>query len=312
VLVAGGGNTTGSLNSAELYNPATGKWTFTGSMTTARRAHTATLLPNGEVLVAGGIVSVSNTGVTSTTATAELYNPSTGKWTPTGSLSTARYSQGMALLPNGQALVAGGYNPASGLLASAELYDPSVGGWKTTGSMNVPRSTQAVVLSSGQVLMAAGDGSGRTAEIYSNGHWSLTSNMIFTHPGLHAALTPTGDVVVLGGHLASYSTEFFNPSTNVWSRTGNLAVNPPNGPLTLIGTGEVLMAGGESSYGTDALCRLYDSTRNAWLFTGSMNQVRTAHTATRLQNGQVLAAGGEFKSSSGTFTDLASAELYTP
>jgi N-acetylneuraminic acid mutarotase len=169
-----------------------------------------------------------------------------------------------------------------------------------------------VVLSTGQVLMAAGDGNGRTAEIYSNGHWSLTSNMIFTHPGLHAALTPNGDVVVLGGHLASYSTEFYNPSTNLWSRTGNLAVNPPNGPLTLIGTGEVLMAGGESSYGTDALCRLYDSARNAWLFTGSMNQVRTAHTATLLQNGQVLAAGGEFKSSNGTFTDLASAELYTP
>ena len=124
VLVAGGESSAGGLTSAELYNPATGKWTFTGSMATGRYAHTAVLLPCGEVLVAGGIVSTNIQGIISCTATAELYNPSTGKWTPTGSMATPRFAQGAALLQNGQALVAGGFNATDGTLASAELYTP--------------------------------------------------------------------------------------------------------------------------------------------------------------------------------------------
>ena len=312
VLVAGGEGLTGVLASAELYNPATGKWTFTGSMATGRYAHTAVLLPSGEVLVAGGIVSISIQGVLSCTAMAELYNPSTGQWTTTGSMATPRFGQGAALLQNGQVLVAGGSNATDGTLASAELYDPSKGTWKQTGSMNHARSTHATLLQSGQVLMAGGGTSSNTAELYSNGSWTLTSTMKFSHPGASAALLTNGDVLVFGGHLASYSGEFYNPSTDTWTATHNIAVNPPNGPLTLLRTGRVILAGGESGYGTDALCRLYDSPTNSWLLTGSMHQARTAHTATLLQNGQVLVAGGEVKTSNGTFSILASAELYTP
>src|SRR5450759_5128006 len=102
VLVAGGANTNGYLASAELYNPATGKWTFTGSMQTARDGHRATLLQNGQVLVAGGI------NVNGIVASAELYNPATGT------------------LGTGKVLVAGGtvgYHPAT--INSARLYDPS-------------------------------------------------------------------------------------------------------------------------------------------------------------------------------------------
>jgi Kelch motif len=312
VLVAGGAGSVGGLTSAELYNPATGKWTFTGSMATGRYAHTAVLLPSGEVLVAGGIVSISIQGVISCTATAELYNPSTGRWTTTGSMATPRFAQGAALLQNGQALVAGGLNATDGTLASAELYDRSAGTWKETGSMNYARSTRATLLPSGQVLMAGGALSGNTAELYSNGSWTLTSTMKFSHPGTYAALLTNGDVLVFGGNLSSYVSEFYNPSSGAWTATHNIAVKPPNGPLTLLRTGEVLLAGGQSGYGTDALCRLYDSPTNSWLLTGSMNQARAVHTATLLQNGQVLAAGGRVKNSNGTFSVLASAELYTP
>ncbi len=311
VLVAGGENSGAGLTSAELYNPATGKWTSTGSMATGRYAHTAVLLSTGQVLVAGGIVSTNIHGVVTYTAAAELYNPSTGKWSVTGSMAAPRFAHGIALLQSGQVLVAGGYN-ANGILTSSELYEASTGAWTSTGSLNFARSTHATLLESGQVLMAGGGLNSNTAELYSNGAWTLTSTMKFGHPGTSAALLSNGDVVVFGGHLASYSGEFYDPVAGTWTATHNIGVNPPSGPLTMLATGKVLLAGGESGYGTDALCRLYDASSLSWLLTGSMHQARAVHTATLLQNGQVLAAGGEMKTSNGTFSVLSSAELYTP
>src|ERR1022692_3855015 len=202
-----------------------------------------------------------------------------GTWAKTGSMATPRFAQGAALLQNGQALVAGGLNATDGTLASAELYDRSAGTWKETGSMNYARSTRATLLPSGQVLMAGGALSGNTAELYSNGSWTLTSTMKFSHPGTYDALLTNGDVLVFGGNLSSYVSEFYNPSSGAWTATHNIGVNPPNGPLTLLRTVEVLLAGGESGYGTDALCRLYDSPTNSWLLTGSMNQPRAVPTA---------------------------------
>jgi hypothetical protein len=311
VLVAGGENSGAVLASAELYNPTTGKWTLTGSMASSRYAHSAVLLPSGEVLVAGGIVSSSIQGIPTYSAAAELYNPSTGQWTATGSMAGPRFGHGVALLQNGQVLVAGG-SDANGILASAELYEPSTGKWTETGSLNHARLTHATLLQNGQVLMAGGGLSGNTAELYSNGTWSLTSTMKFSHPTTSAALLPSGDVVVFGGHLSSYAGEFYDPSAGTWTATHNIGVNPPSGPLTTLTTGKALLAGGESGYGTDALCRLYDPSSLSWLFTGSMNHARAAHTTTLLPNGQVLAAGGEVKNTNGTFTVMGSAELYTP
>ena len=101
VLVAGGVNSTGFITSAELYDPTTGKWTSTGSMTTARGDRTATLLPNGDVLVAGGLTNGNSSIGTACTATAELYDPSTGQWTTTGSMTTPRANHTATLLNDG-------------------------------------------------------------------------------------------------------------------------------------------------------------------------------------------------------------------
>ena len=132
VLVAGGveaGVTMTVTSGAELYNPATGTWAPTGSMTTARFGHTATLLPNGQVLVAGGDGACVNFSCP-VLASAELYNPATGTWSATGSMTVARYGHTATLLPNGQVLAAGG---ASGSTANAgstaELYTPAAGTW---------------------------------------------------------------------------------------------------------------------------------------------------------------------------------------
>ena len=108
-------------------------WTATGSLNTARYFHTATLLPNGMVLVAGGLA------LAALLASAELYDPASGTWTATGSLNTARYLHTATLLPNGKVLVAGGRGSSIRPSASAELYDPASGTWTATGSLNTAR-----------------------------------------------------------------------------------------------------------------------------------------------------------------------------
>src|SRR5207247_714920 len=102
---------------------ASGAWEVTGDLVTARYLHTATLLPNGQVLVAGG-----DGGGGVILASAELYDPATRVWTAVVSMAAARFEHTASLLPNGQVLVAGGYD-LSDSLASAELYDPATGVW---------------------------------------------------------------------------------------------------------------------------------------------------------------------------------------
>jgi hypothetical protein len=122
ILVAGGYNVSGNrfttLDSAELYDPATGTWSLTGNLNIPRTDHAAALLPNGKVLVAGGYIYGSVPPVSLNSA--ELYDPTTGTWSVTANLGTPRRAHTATLLPNGKVLVAGGDN--QGTLASAELF----------------------------------------------------------------------------------------------------------------------------------------------------------------------------------------------
>jgi hypothetical protein len=302
VLVTGGEDLAHNfLTSAELYNPSTGKWTVTGSTATPRVDHSATLLPNGEVLVDGGYLGVDSHYQPIYTATAELYNPSTGQWRTTGSMTVPRALHGATLLQNGKVLVAGGTNATT----SAELYDPSRGTWTTTGSLTNYHPVVLVLLQDGRALAVDESGSAYPGQLYdpSTGQWTSTTNMYYSHTGVSTALLPSGNVLVYGNKFSCYAGEFYNPSTNIWARTQRQCSNSVSvGPMELLGTGKVLLVGNTIIYSGHAYpttnCALYDPTTNTWTLTGSLLQAG-AHSATRLLNGQVLAAGVD-------------AELYTP
>jgi len=279
VLVAGGsGGGSNALASAELYNPATGTWSVTGSMRKGRSGlngagASATLLPDGQVLIAGGEDANFNL-----LSSAELYNPATGKFTPTGSMTTGRVGQSATLLNNGQVLIAGGGGTAT------ELYNPATGKFTPTGSMiSAHGDNVGTLLPGGDVLVT---GKAQTfAELYdpATGQWSNAS------AGLPACLS--------NQECRQFSTATLLPTGNVLLAGGlvGLISNPQ----------------------TTATAMLYHPGTGTWTSTGSMTTGRENQTATLLQDGQVLMAGGTlFDHPSvghpGVLQFLASAELYTP
>ena len=164
---------------------AGGTWTATGSLGAARSLHSATLLPNGKVLAAGG--TIFNGGAYTVLASAELYDPASGIWTATGNLVDARAQQPETLLPNGKVLIAGG-NPCFGssscVSASAQLYNPATGTWTFTGSLKSARTRHIMTLLPNGKVLAAGGGSInniylRSAELYdpTSGIWTATGSM---------------------------------------------------------------------------------------------------------------------------------------
>jgi hypothetical protein len=156
VLIAGGYDQTNILQSSALYDPGTGRFGSTGSMSSPRWGHTATLLASGKVLIAGGYNQVEFY------QSAELYDPGTGSFSSAGSMTSARMSHTATLLANGKVLITGGLGGApmdAVARPSAELYDPDTGSFNPAGSMTTARSGHtATLLASGGVLIAGGDG----------------------------------------------------------------------------------------------------------------------------------------------------------
>jgi WD40 repeat protein len=221
------------------------------------------LLPNGKVLAAGGANS------SALVAVAELYDPSSGTWTATGSLINARYLHSLTLLPNGKVLAAGGLGYNGVPYSSAELFDPASGTWTATGSMvNARYFHKATLLPNGQLLASGGTlGPGgssylASAELYnpSSGTWTATGSMATTR-GLHTStLLPTGKVLVSGGYNGGRlsEAELYDPASGIWTVTGSLSVGRDGEPATLLPNGEVLNAGGfNGNY--QSIAERYDS-----------------------------------------------------
>ncbi|MEY2540112.1 MAG: trimeric autotransporter adhesin [Verrucomicrobiota bacterium] len=293
----------------------------TGSLNIARRYYTATLLPNGKVLVAGGD---NNSGET---ASAELYDPANGTWTVTGSLHFKRSQHTATLLSNGKVLVAGGFDGSTGTnVASAELYDPATGAWTVTGSLNSPRETHtATLLTNGKVLVAGGESynnesytSTASAELYdpATGTWTVTGNLSSSRLFHTATLLANGKVLVAGGQFINgtsiASTELYDPANGTWTVTGNLTNGRSGHTANLLPDGKVLVAGGNNlsgnTFNNPASTELYDPANGTWTVTGNLNNGRSGHTANLLPNGKVLLVAGETVFG----TALTSNELYNP
>ena len=264
VLVAGGASTgarTSATRTVELYDPATGRWTPTGSMHVARRDFAAASLPGGRVLVAGGATT------SGTTRTAEVYDPTTGRWTRTGSLAVARQAhtatpvrtrasftgRAAGRAPTSGVLVAGGRRGGAPL-AGTEVFDPTAGRWRPAGDLHQARSGQSATrLSDGRVLVAGGDGGSgalRSVEVFSpaRGRWTVSGPLRVPAEAAGAAVLPSGQVLIAGGRgrdgRPTAAAQVLDPRTRAWSRAASLGTARTGNPLTVLNDGTVLTSGG--------------------------------------------------------------------
>jgi len=304
VLITGGENETAWLNSALLYNPATGAFTPTGNMTSPRALHTSTLLSNGMVLITGG---EQGTGLP-LLKSAELYNPITGQFTQVAHLMTiARENHTATLLQNGQVLIVGG--------KQADIYDPTTQTFTVTPNSPTNRTNHAAaLLQDGTVLITGGYVNRiptRDAWLFNPSTNSFT-NLCPSPPEPGCMLIPRanhamtllldGTVLVTGGFSGTSphdEVDIYNPTSQsftaahhmLYHRSNHRAVFLPASPG--FPDGRVQVIGGTTlESGFLATNEVYDPNTTIWSVNSQMSENRSGMTATLLLNGQVLVAGG--------------------
>lgn len=284
VLVAGGFDNLEKgigigMSSALLYDPASATFSPTGSMTTARGGHSAVLLQDGSVLIAGGTAGACCEPIYVTST--ELYDPATGKFRRTASIPASLGDWVSALLPDGRVLFVGGSGRFDNPPAPADLYDPATGTFSPTGSMIAGWAGTATLLHDGRVLVV-----GRQ-----------TNLPVGTMP----AWLP--------------DAELYDPKTGRFSVTGSFeaprSVASPLESATLLADGRVLILGASTNgavpHGAATTAQLYDPKSGTFAPTGPMRVARSGPAVVLLKDGHVLVAGGD-----GQHDYLSSADIFEP
>jgi hypothetical protein len=311
-----------AATAAPALGQAHGTWTTTGSMSgPSLTDYTATLLKNGQVLVAGGF----NSALDQVYATAFLYNPSTGTWTETGSMAAAEYKHRATLLANGEVLVTGGILPSGVTDTGAQLYNPSTGTWSETvdGMVEGHYDHSAVLLEDGEVLVAAGHcsrtycdnvyGVESAADLYnpsaSSFPFTAAASLHYGRASTQLTLLQNGEALIAAGgpiedndgdNDASCSAELFTKGHG-WSLTSQLAQCATGATQTFAATltnGDALIENGNTA------SEFYDPSTDVWQPT--LNQPNVSGPLALLATGNVLVAGSALVSGG------SNAALYNP
>ncbi|WP_165956410.1 Kelch repeat-containing protein [Kribbella antibiotica] len=348
VLLAGGEDgRRNALNSAMLFDAGSSTWTPTGSLQTGRRLHAVAKLDDGRVLVSGGVagaLAAPATGI----ATAEIYNPDTGTWSPAAPMRTARFSHSATVLPGGKVLVAGGCAVRSGdshrALRSAEIYDPATDQWTELAPMTDGRfGHPAVYLPTVKKVLVAGGvitaGRGQYAalgycELFDpvTGTWTPTGSLAAPRKAHQATVLADGTVLVTGGDIpgvlldwtiqpySQWTCERFNPATGTWSRDTDLPWGLSHHRVVKLSSGKLVVIGGtddgtfDIGYQTVAA---YDPASKVWTPAADLKTGRWAPAVALLAGDKVLVAGGVTRSGSaapviGESLCSETAEVFTP
>ncbi len=286
-----------------------------GKLVDTRISHTATLLMNGKVLIAGGEGPQAEDDTSpGALMSAELYDPATNRFSATGSLVNGRSEHLAALMPNGQVMVTGGESWANvggphgvyfNEVAPHEIYDPASGSFRV--GKEVPEGTP-VALGNGKVLLLA-QGS---AELYNPVTRRTTAAGAPVNPrgeGFSATQLANGKVLIAGGYSACSSAELYDPASNTFAATGKMTGCRYRHTATLLADGRVLLTGGINGSET---AELYDVKTGRFTPTGNLFLARAGHSAMLLPDGKVLIAGGEGRGNNNEEPNPVTLERYDP
>jgi hypothetical protein len=274
-------------------------------MNTKRAAHTATLLDDGRVLIAGGFRSEGTSEIA--IASAEIYDPEANAFTPTGDMNEARSGHTATLLPNGQVLIVGGWGPSE-RSSTAELYDPQAGSFRYAASLAGPRASMtATLLKNGQVLIAGGDSARNTpqlvAELYdpATDTFTLSGRLNHGRSAHTATLLNDGTVLLIGGRSGDgtvlASAEIFDPTTGEFTATADMTMVRHKHAAVLLQDGNVLVIGGSNEddwSGEYTSAGIFEADSGMFRRVASLNRERfkLADAAVLLKDGNVLVGGG--------------------
>ncbi|HEY8598583.1 MAG TPA: kelch repeat-containing protein [Thermomicrobiales bacterium] len=324
---------------------ASGGWVNAGSLLQARAGHTASILPDGRVLIIGGERSQSNAN---SLGSAEIYDPRTNIWSSGPAMNLGRMGHTATPLPTGQVLVVGGDTVLPGMPAtvtnSVELFDPATNSWRPAAAASLGRQHHtATVLPDGRVLIVGGEtidpASGQqrvlaSAELYDprTNSWSRVGDLGRSRVGHTAIVLPDGRVVVSGGETVAAdgqrdvtpAVEIFDPASGAWADTGSLSTGRAGHTANLLPDGRILIVGGQTAATRGgglqfvatrattvpaASAEVFDPQAGTWRPIASLASPRSGHSATLLPSGQLLVVGGY--APNGT-TPLGTAERYDP
>ena len=284
-----------------------------GAMLHSRVYHSATLLPDGRVLVTGGMDEAFTP-----LRTSEVFDPETNQWTEAGEMTESRTEHSAALLEDGRVIVTGGLNEKLKIIGTTEIFDPETGRWSEFEGMRtvrrghftlpLPDGRVAVVGGVGQTLGGLGIlanisavGALLSTEIYDpkTDSWTQASDMREGHSGGLAVVLKDGRVLVAGGYNQAEglaSSEVFDPNLGEWMRTASMARKTFANTAIVLPDGSVLFTGGfgmsRSKGGITPGSEVFDPHSNEWRKAPDTVHGRMGHTITLLPDGRVVAIGG--------------------